>query len=298
MIYLVHHGIRGQKWGVKNGPPYPLGASDKSASEKRAENDGKKKTKIIKGPGISIGKRLANKILSSQGNQKSGSLMATLAVYMSFELTMTLTYLGIALYAVHKDKQKEEKEAQERFEKRKPKHLNQLPKLDKPMSPENSMKVTNPGFPEEGKTLNCCFCTTAMALREKGYDVQAQTTDHAWYSDRYFERTFGIEKQTRMNAKTPKDIVNTLESNGPGAYGNLGTTWKMGGGHSIFWKNDENGKTHIYDGQSGEEYDLADNSKLMRSLIPSQTDYCRLDNVEPTEYALGFVTPRVKEKEK
>ncbi len=21
---LAHHGIKGQKWGVKNGPPYPL----------------------------------------------------------------------------------------------------------------------------------------------------------------------------------------------------------------------------------------------------------------------------------
>lgn len=298
MIYLVHHGIRGQKWGVKNGPPYPLGASDKSASEKRAETESSKKPKFLKGPSSSIGKRLADKILSRQGNQKSGSLMVQLAVYTSMELTMTLAFLGLMAYSTHKDKQKEEKEAQERFEKRRPKHLNQLPKLDKPMPPEDSMKVTNPGFPEEGKTLNCCLCTTAMALREKGYDVQAQTSNHAWYTHRYFERTFGIEKQTSMNAKTPKDIVNTLESNGPGAYGNIGVAWKMGGGHSIFWKNDENGKTHIYDGQSGEEYDLADNSKLMRSLMPSQTMYCRLDNVEPTEYALAFVTPRVKEKEK
>lgn len=29
--YLMHHGIKGQKWGVKNGPPYPL-SSDKLAS--------------------------------------------------------------------------------------------------------------------------------------------------------------------------------------------------------------------------------------------------------------------------
>ena len=25
--YLAHHGIKGMKWGVKNGPPYPLDAS-------------------------------------------------------------------------------------------------------------------------------------------------------------------------------------------------------------------------------------------------------------------------------
>ena len=33
---LVHHGIKGQKWGIRNGPPYPIDISDHSASEKNA----------------------------------------------------------------------------------------------------------------------------------------------------------------------------------------------------------------------------------------------------------------------
>lgn len=33
---LYHHGILGQKHGVRNGPPYPLSAGDHSASEKKA----------------------------------------------------------------------------------------------------------------------------------------------------------------------------------------------------------------------------------------------------------------------
>ena len=34
--YLMHHGILGMKWGSRNGPPYPLGSEDHSASEKKA----------------------------------------------------------------------------------------------------------------------------------------------------------------------------------------------------------------------------------------------------------------------
>lgn len=33
---LSHHGIEGQRWGVRNGPPYPLKDGDHSAAEKRA----------------------------------------------------------------------------------------------------------------------------------------------------------------------------------------------------------------------------------------------------------------------
>lgn len=33
---LSHHGIKGQEWGKRNGPPYPLDADDHSTSEKKA----------------------------------------------------------------------------------------------------------------------------------------------------------------------------------------------------------------------------------------------------------------------
>lgn len=34
--YLEHHGILGQSWGHRNGPPYPLSSGKHSASEKKA----------------------------------------------------------------------------------------------------------------------------------------------------------------------------------------------------------------------------------------------------------------------
>lgn len=33
---MTHHGILNQKWGVRNGPPYPLGGGDYSAAERKA----------------------------------------------------------------------------------------------------------------------------------------------------------------------------------------------------------------------------------------------------------------------
>ena len=40
---LAHHGILGQKWGKRNGPPYPLRAGDRSVAEKKAMARGSSK---------------------------------------------------------------------------------------------------------------------------------------------------------------------------------------------------------------------------------------------------------------
>lgn len=291
MTYLVHHGIQGMKWGIRNGPPYPLTSGSKSASEKRASEQTKRTP-----DNRSIGERIARRVLSRTGDKKSGAA-TELAIYAAINLAPLLAYLGIGaltMLSAKKDQQKEEAEANERFKNRNPRHISDLPKLEQPMDSSESMKLINPGFPDDGHIYNCTFCTTAMILREKGYDVQAQTTDHPWYTNRYWERTFGIQKQTPIRAFRPNDIVNTLESHGKGAYGNMSVHWNMGGGHSIFWKNDDDGKLHIYDGQSGEEYDTSESSKLMRAIQIGETTYSRLDKVEPTDFALAFVEPRTR----
>ncbi len=36
-LVLIHHGIKGQKWGKQNGPPYPLGSDSLSPAERKAD---------------------------------------------------------------------------------------------------------------------------------------------------------------------------------------------------------------------------------------------------------------------
>ena len=35
---LYHHGVKNQKWGVRNGPPYPLNSK---GTQKKSERKGK-----------------------------------------------------------------------------------------------------------------------------------------------------------------------------------------------------------------------------------------------------------------
>lgn len=53
---IAHNGIKGQKWGVRNGPPYPLKKSDHSALEKMHETDNGDKLSDVKS---SIGNKVS-----------------------------------------------------------------------------------------------------------------------------------------------------------------------------------------------------------------------------------------------
>lgn len=41
--YLAHHGIRGQRWGTRNGPPYPLKGGSYTKTEWKALKEARKK---------------------------------------------------------------------------------------------------------------------------------------------------------------------------------------------------------------------------------------------------------------
>lgn len=263
---VEHHGVLGQKWGVrryqnKDGGLTPAGRKH-------------------------VGQNVSSNRVGSLDEETTRVLVNVAA---------TAAYVATAI-AVIKTKEKREtklfnKELDNMYENREIKTLKEAPKLKKPTQTSENMKIVNPGFPKDGRTENCTLCTTAMVMREKGYDVKANTIDHGLYN-KNIDRLFGEGGQfNKIKARKSVDVVNKLNTEGDGAYGNLSIQWKLGGGHSVFWKN-EGGKTHIYDGQSGEEYDLTNPkfSKFLKNISNRGASYSRLDNVEPNDIVLAALT--------
>ena len=77
-LYIAHHGILGQKWGKRNGPPYPLSPSDHSAAEKKAQASKVAEgllTQNIKGgkdkPNVSIAEKIPSESRKALGEVAS-----------------------------------------------------------------------------------------------------------------------------------------------------------------------------------------------------------------------------------
>lgn len=66
--FLAHHGIQGMKWGVSNGPPYPLSASEHKKVIDKAKNAASKAGSVVKKAGSGTVK--AAKTVRQKINQK------------------------------------------------------------------------------------------------------------------------------------------------------------------------------------------------------------------------------------
>lgn len=184
-------------------------------------------------------------------------------------------------------------------------------RLEYSINPEHAKGMTIQDH-ELYKT-NCALCTTALALNQMGYDVEALPRDVTqWrgsttifnidYSDYTSFVTGGdVANYTSLHVDgdhffdaylnpnviasssslaQAKDIVNVMKSWGPNSFADISLAWKSGGAHSEFLFCDKSGNVHLFDGQTGDIFHGAEaiakelsHAKLKETLIT------RLDNV-------------------
>lgn len=212
---LAHHGILGQKWGKRNGPPYPLSAGKHSSSEKKAgwkkslgggrneqlydrktknEKPSKQSTEVDKS-GASVQNETKGKGLRLTSNQKkaiaigagivaAGALTAVVIRSGKFD---TLSATGKSIVdrmgaggSTASFKGSLPKEIKDRFPLRK-----DLPDYKKDYLGINPTKkadfllkpqqFASDGFPLD--EVNCGACTLAHELKRRGLDVTARLFD-------------------------------------------------------------------------------------------------------------------------
>ena len=169
---LYHHGILGQRWGKRHGPPYPLDDSSHSSSERAAGTGGwtvkaKKETKnndaSVNKSGLSDKQKRAIKI----GAVVVGVALVTIggyALYKSGALN-NLTTVG-------------KQSANGMLSGSLDGVDDTLPfkKLAHPEGISDIVKSVNPHLGDVSYKNNCTYCSIASFLRSLGYNVTARGT--------------------------------------------------------------------------------------------------------------------------
>ena len=279
--HLAHHGIKGQKWGVKMGPPYPLGQGMHSSREKRlngwsntkADNAITEYEKTHK----TASKTRSYNVGSTEFTNSSGTFVSGLTNAHDFDWKEAV---GLAL-----DSTSEEKTYYYPasilstnpmyFGKS---HSNYF--KDERIVAGSDLQSCNPGFDTgaRGTTQNCAKASSAVELMLRGINICAGRQSYPSSVDAQELWWKGAEQ---VNYDYD-DCEDELKSYGPGTSGTLAFGFSDNSGHCVHWTNSNSGKFSIEDGQNARQFDSLD--EMMDAYggdkSKSITTY-RLDNCEP-----------------
>lgn len=272
---LYHHGIKGQKWGIrrfqnKNGSLTAAGKNRYSDdSDGKTDADSKKRGLTDK--------------------QKKAIKIGVIAVGTGLAM-----YGGYKLYRHHIN-------SSSAFD---PETGFRLIDKNKNLSDYDNLQKVNPGrirflsrkYKDKeiisGSSYNCMLCTTAYDLRKRGYDVRAGLSNKGYMPDDLFSKIYkgysGTDKLWRVspsgNKLSPEATLGKLEQaiskHGPGSRGNIVVWWdKVEGGHSMIWENVD-GKAIFKDGQTGQVYTNFAKEILSKTSSSKAIEMLRTDNLD------------------
>lgn len=307
--YLKHHGILGQKWGKKNGPPYPLDASDHSSSEKKAgwrkRLDKDSSTEDNKRKGLSDKQKKAIKI----GAAVAVTALATYGAYRLVKSGKLDKYIDIGKTkadSLLKKKAGDSKVGDIKVDdllnnastaKTNPsvnniRMVHGVKKLAKPESLSDIIKNVNPNLGNNDYRNNCSACGIASFLRSKGYDVTAKSTGGkqqilGGVIEECFKGAKVMDGSAVKFGRSRQDAAEMLANKfGNNASGVVSVQWKkeltrngQGGGHIFNWEI-KDGVVKFFDGQNNRD-DSVVSSLYWRMMNPNDSlTIARLDNAE------------------
>lgn len=307
--YLAHHGILGQKWGQRNGPPYPLKDENHSKAEKEAEKKFRltdQQKKYIKIGLAVVGVALAtygvyklsqtgvlSNFIKSGKNilSKKDFSQVPLKDFNSFEFKDSTGEVDILHQYV---------EWNEKCKNAFYKDLKDVPKLDianlydeeGKLIPDRLLQNLNPDWPNADSRDNCPLTVASAVMRLKGYDVSSahiEKDDEEW-SPVIFTRMFKNAKilySTKDKFTSKDEIIDTLVKQGEGSYGLFKIT-RFGTPHGILYYI-EDGIAKFYDTQANYIYKK---DEVFNFVKYDDAIMCRLDNCDPTDKVLGAITQR------
>ena len=301
--YLAHHGIKGQKWGKRNGPPYPLSDAKHNKVVKRASKGSKKVSGKAKG-----------------WNDWDDDTKAA-AIELGLLSVFALGYYAIPAIKNGINNSKANKKAKEKINQRNEKNYDPdtgFYKLNKTPTIEEAAKSVNPRYKQKNATnarSNCVYCSTAYEMRRRGYDVIAKPSTKGReveiFQDMFPGAKFqfhsadsGLEvvwnksgtrykeiklkdynewrsasekaivgKNKELSSLTMKELKKEKNSRGQITIG-----WPYGGGHSISYEV-KNSKLTIIDPQNGKVYNTDSEIESFLSHATYAGHY-RLDNCD------------------
>lgn len=264
---LYHYGILGQKWGVRRFQ-YMDGSYTQAGRERY---------------GIGSAKE-------SKNDETIGDASAALA-WVGFELGLgATTIIGDAIHDAKVSKDIKNWEANRQLEKT-DKATGLKLKSNPDTTIKEDMKMINREYgyglfkhsvygidskKTMGHTENCMLCTTALDLKRRGYDVKAGSSNEGYYA-KDIKNWYKEKKDATMGRFNA--IIEKLQKEPEGSYGNLMVYWKEGGGHSMFYRIEDN-KVVLYDAQSNKKYNLNTISRHANMTIPGHC-FLRTDNLTP-----------------